>query len=130
MQTITINRWHVLALLWFLMSVYGLFLKAPSTEPPLFNQMDKVAHFVMFLGQFYSVGKIYQRQSNKQPYSWLLMLAVFWAIFSELIQGYFTARTMDVWDGVADTIGALCACFLLVLTAPKSNNHKTRAQRR
>lgn len=39
-------------------------------------------------------------------------MALCWAVASELIQGYFTARTMDVWDGVADMMGASLAVWV------------------
>lgn len=107
------KRLIFLALLWFLMSIYGLFFQVSNGQAPLFNHIDKVAHSILFLVQFYLLGQIIYHKSGHMAYGKLLLLAVCWAAISELIQGHFTARTMDVWDVVADIFGALCACLLL-----------------
>lgn len=105
--------WQGVAILWFMMSIYGLFLQAPSTQPPPFIHMDKVAHWGLFLVQFYVLGRVIYAKTYAIPYGKLLLLALFWAISSELIQGYFTARHMDIYDMMADMTGAICALVLL-----------------
>lgn len=43
--------WFVI-LVWFGLSCYGLFLRVPSGHVSSVSHLDKVAHFVMFLGSF------------------------------------------------------------------------------
>lgn len=62
----------------------------------------------MFFGQFYLLSLLFNiNTKTKALYLWAVALG--WAMASELIQGYFTTRTMDVWDGVADMVGASLA---------------------
>lgn len=72
------------------------------------NHVDKVAHFGVFFGQFCLLGHLLNI-NNKTKALFLWVVALLWAVVSELIQGYFTARTMDIWDGVADMVGASLA---------------------
>lgn len=103
--------WPCLALVWFLLSCYGLFWQVSGDAVPAVAYIDKVAHFCMFFGQFYWLTKIYPPKTNARVAS-LLGVALVWAVASELIQGYFTARTMDWRDGLADMMGATLAVLM------------------
>lgn len=107
--------WGIFALFWFGISLYGLFLQAPNNPVPIFRHIDKVAHWGLFFVQFYLIGRFINNKHQSIKYFKLLLLAIFWAISSELIQGYFTTRTMDIYDAIADMFGAVCACFLLTI---------------
>lgn len=103
------SKWlWAVAVFWFGVSCYGLFLRTSSGEPPAIVHFDKMAHFGMFFGQFYLLAKIYPPKSTRRVLG-LIGMAFMWAVASELIQGYFTTRMMDVWDGVADMMGAMSA---------------------
>ncbi|MDO4700600.1 MAG: VanZ family protein [Moraxella sp.] len=115
MTKTTATLWIYLATFWFGMSIYGLFLQIPSAQPPPFIHMDKVAHWGLFFGQFYLLGQVCFYKNGRIAYGKLLLLALIWAVSSELIQGYFTNRTMDRWDATADMCGAICALGLLRL---------------
>lgn len=117
----TSHIWTFLAIFWFGVSVYGLFLQTPNGQPPQFIHIDKVAHWGMFLVQFYLLGRIMYAKNKTINYGRLLLLALFWATSSELIQGYFTTRTMDKWDAAADMFGVICALGLLHLRVKVPN---------
>ncbi|STZ07248.1 Predicted integral membrane protein [Moraxella caprae] len=108
MTKISVKWLWFAVLLWFGLSCYGLFLRVPSGQVPSVSHLDKVAHFAMFFGQFYLLSLLFNiNTKTKALYLWAVALG--WAVASELIQGYFTTRTMDVWDGVADMVGASLA---------------------
>ncbi len=102
----------LLVLMWFILSCYGLFLRTPSGATPSIHHLDKVAHFGMFFGQFYLLGVLLNAKNKVQMWR-LWCLGLMWAVLSELIQGYFTTRIMDVWDGVADVVGVTAALGVL-----------------
>ena len=100
-----------MALLIFIGSCYGLFGRAPASPLPDGVGVDKVVHFLMFFGQFYVLGRALKPSRLGLLGLWCVALG--WALTSEFIQGHFTARTMDVWDAVADMLGATLAVALL-----------------
>lgn len=109
------SKWlWVVGVLWFGLSCYGLFFRSSGGELPAITYFDKVAHFGMFFGQFYVLAKIYPPKSVHRTLG-LIVVALLWAVASELIQGYFTTRMMDVWDGVADMMGAILAVMMVRL---------------
>lgn len=105
------NVWLLVAVLIFGVSCYGLFGRAPASPVPDGLGVDKVVHFLMFFGQFYVLGRALKPSRLGLLGLWCVALG--WALTSELIQGHFTARTMDIWDAVADTLGATLAVALL-----------------
>lgn len=105
-------KWRFVAVVWFLLSCYGLFLRVPSSGVPNVIHLDKMAHFAMFFGQFYLLGRVFVVNRQSQFFG-LWLVALLWAVVSELVQGIFTARTMDFWDGVADMAGATLAVLYL-----------------
>lgn len=103
------KKWFwLVALVWFGLSCYGLFWRVPSGSAPAISHVDKVAHGLMFFGQFYLLGTLVKMNTKAKAVG-LWLVALLWAVLSELIQGYFTVRTMDFWDGVADMVGASVA---------------------
>lgn len=98
--------------IWFLLSCYGLFLRMPSVGVPSVSHLDKVAHFAMFFGQFYLLGWAFVVK-QRAGFVRLWLIALGWAMASELIQGAFTERNMDFWDSVADMMGATLAMACL-----------------
>ncbi|MCC7029584.1 MAG: VanZ family protein [Chitinophagaceae bacterium] len=96
-----------LAIVWTLVIFIGCSM--PGREIPklgLFDNFDKVVHFAFFTGFFV----LWYLLSNKSVNSVLLiiLLSVFYGFGLEYYQLYCVAgRSFDVWDGVADTAGAL-----------------------
>jgi hypothetical protein len=109
----------VLALLWSGLIFYGCSL--PGKELPklnLFDQVDKVIHFTFFLLFFFLWYAV-----KPKPWLWLV-IAFGYGFGIEFYQHYLVkGRSFDVWDGVADTAGALVMWFLLKKSnsTPQSN---------
>lgn len=107
------NRWAIGALLWFAATLYALFIKPPGSSVPPFAHFDKVAHFGLFYGQFWLLAKAFFSQGKAIPHQTLFTLAVAWALGSEFLQATLTSsRQGDIWDGLADVLGAGCALWL------------------
>jgi VanZ family protein len=97
----------VVAILWTIVIFIGCSM--PGRELPklgLFDNFDKVVHFLFFAGFF----ALWYMLSNKSVNSVLLIiiLSVLYGFSLEYYQLHCVAgRSFDVWDGVADTVGAL-----------------------
>ena len=103
------NRYAIYAIAWFVLSAYGFFMRPPSVGVPLFPHFDKFVHFALFFGQLWMVARAYTSQMRPVNNVLWAGLALVWAIAIEVIQNTLPSRSADVWDVVADVIGALCA---------------------
>lgn len=118
------NKWLLFALLWLAASVYALFFKPDNGTPP-FAHFDKAAHFGLFFGQFWLLAKIFLHRQQTPPWRWLLPAAFIWAGLSEYLQATLTPdRHGDVFDAIADVLGAACALWLAVRVAHASPHIK------
>src|SRR5690606_17210705 len=74
-----------------------------------FEHFDKVVHFLMFF--FMGIFLYLSFRLQKISYFYIPFLT---GILIEILQHYIpTGRTFDVWDILADGLGALLAYFLL-----------------
>lgn len=106
------NPWFVLAAVWFLASLYTLFFKSGGAPVP-FPYFDKISHWALFFVQFWLLAKGFFSQRRAIPWRTLMVVALAWAVVSEIIQGVFTAtRAAEVWDAAADVTGAAFALWL------------------
>lgn len=112
------SRWAAVG--WTL--VIFLLMILPKSEIPnqgLFGikHLDKLVHAILF-GFFvwFWFGYLQKSSGRKGPQlSWrLLALAVAYGTAMEFVQHYFTDRDFDIWDIVADTLGALLVTVVLV----------------
>lgn len=105
------------ALLWTLFILYACSI--PGKELPkvdLFDQFDKVVHFLLFLG-FYSLWFCCWKKKG-----FWLMLSIMLGFGIEWYQlNYVPGRSFDVWDGVADSAGAMIAQWILPYLLPKTS---------
>lgn len=106
------KKWAVFALLWFLLLMYALLLKPTGNVPKIPNS-DKIAHLIMFFGQFWLIGRSMLALSLKKYWAIGMALALFLAIGSEILQGLTGYRSMEFFDGVADMVGAVGALWLV-----------------
>ena len=107
------NRYSLLALLWLAAGLYSLLFREASGGTPPFAHFDKVAHFALFLGQFWLAAKAFMQAQRRIPYAALFTLAVLLAAGSEVAQALFTqSRQGDMLDGLADIAGAATALWL------------------
>lgn len=109
------NRYVYFSLIWFIASVYALFLKpsAINIAPP-FPHFDKVVHCGLFFAQTWLLGKIWLTENWQINKLYLLIPMIIWAGLSEVLQSLLTrSRHGDVWDMLADIVGILFALFFL-----------------
>ncbi len=96
-----------LAVIWTAVIFIGCSL--PGREIPklgLFDNIDKLVHFLFFAG-FFALWYLFSNQSMTSLL-FILALAILYGFGLEYYQLYCVAgRSFDVWDGVADTLGAL-----------------------
>jgi len=96
-----------LALTWTIIIFIGCSL--PGKEIPklgLFAHFDKVVHFSFFM-VFFILWSI-RFKGNFRTNLIILFIAIAYGFLLEFYQLYFVAgRSFDVWDGVADSAGAL-----------------------
>jgi VanZ family protein len=99
---------------------------APA-DPSSLQVNDKVAHAVVFFGLALACAPLaghwlIHRQAGRQP----LRGAVWCAVYSVLVGGLLELwqsriphRTADVWDWVADAVGAVLAAIVLAVVLPR-----------
>lgn len=104
------NRFVMFAIAWLILTAYGLFVRPPHLEDILlFPHFDKFVHFSLFFGQFWLIVRAYSVQNCHMPILFWSMIAVVWAIISELVQSQLPSRSADIFDVLADILGAACA---------------------
>lgn len=111
MKTQWLNKWLVLALIWFGASIYTLFLSSGNQSVSI-PHFDKICHFGLFFGQFWLLCKICLQSNSTLPIRQYLFLALAWAAISEVIQSQLPHRSGDILDAIADLLGAICALWL------------------
>lgn len=108
------NKWTLAAALWLAASVYGLiFRESTGSHAPPFPHFDKMAHALIFFVQIWLLCKAHLQANRAMPNRALLIFALIYAVLSEWAQAAFTlTRQADLWDGVADMLGASLALYL------------------
>ncbi len=78
----------------------------------VFTSFDKFVHFTFFAGFFVLWYLYFPQLKNKALY--LIWLSAFYGYAIEFYQLYFAnGRSFDIFDGVADTVGAVCAWLVI-----------------
>ena len=108
-----------LGLLWWLSSRTGL------PGPDLFPHFDKVAHFTYFAGGAFLFGGWQARKLGVSRISGrLILLTIVFISVVGIIDEWHQLHTPgrsggDVWDWLADTLGAICGAFVLKSVHPQ-----------
>jgi VanZ family protein len=96
-----------LAILWTIVIFIGCSM--PGKELPkvnLFDNFDKVVHFTFF-AVFFGLWFLITNKSTKYALI-IILISIIYGFSIEYYQLYcVTGRGFDVWDGVADGLGAL-----------------------
>lgn len=115
---------RIFSILWTILILIGCSL--PGKDIPkvnIFEHFDKVVHFVFFfiyfMLWFFTINKSFKNSII------LLLISIIYGFSIELYQMNFVkGRSFDVWDGVADGIGALAALiFLHNIIKPEAKNN-------
>lgn len=64
-----INKFSLLAIVWFVAGIYSLIFKESGNTPPPFPNFDKVAHFTLFFAQIWLLAKSYIHEKAKNSVS-------------------------------------------------------------
>ena len=86
-----------------------ILILTPSSGRFSINYLDKLVHFGLFLTL--SINASYKYQSYERK-----MEVTLWIIFSglitEVIQQYIPGRDMDIYDGIANTLGVISGYYI------------------
>lgn len=107
-------KWTLaLAISWTILIFIGCSM--PGKELPklgLFDHFDKLVHFTFF-AVFFVLWYLSFLSSTRTAII-IISLAILYGFGIEFYQKHFVAgRSFDVWDGVADTLGALCGWLMV-----------------
>ncbi|MGD2076358.1 MAG: VanZ family protein [Gammaproteobacteria bacterium] len=115
-----------MALLFFLSHQSGLH------TPSLFSAQDKVAHALVYgvLGALL----LASQAPHTHGYGWRqmaasILVASMYGITDELHQSFVPGRNVDLWDWVADTLGALLAVLLVAWLVRRHRELKAAASK-
>ena len=91
-------------------------------------QLDKYAHIILFgsfvfLWSFYYASKQEKNHNSNKQFIRILIIACLYGIAMEYVQKYFIPnRDFDIYDIMADIIGAGCGYLIVRLTVSRFMN--------
>jgi VanZ family protein len=103
----------VLAIIWTIIILVGCTMPGRDLPPiTVFAHFDKVVHFIFFLVFFvlwFCASYLFRYKAL-----FITLIACLLGFSIEFYQLHFvTGRSFDVWDGMADTIGAMGGWLIL-----------------
>ncbi|QHB17807.1 VanZ family protein [Mannheimia pernigra] len=108
------NKYTLLAVIWFVVSIYALIFRENGGSPPPFPHIDKIGHFSISFIQIWLAARAFIQSSKAVPYLGLIIFAFIYAFGTESGQANFTETRQGSWlDGVADLIGAGTALLIV-----------------
>lgn len=90
---------------------------SPGDGKIIGNHLDKIAHFLIFCLLATSI--LYKFKNSVRGLE-LLLWCVLFSLFTEVCQQFIPGRTMEFYDGVADTLGIISGYYLY-------KNHEKKA---
>lgn len=113
----TTTHYRILAVLWTTAIVIAYSIPAPNVAPDTALQIDKIAHFGMFLGfGFLWMHALHPRRlrHNRKVVSWrrtalLLGIGVGLSVLAEIYQELLPRRAAEPYDAAANLFGLLVA---------------------
>lgn len=107
----------IIGMIWFLSS------QSVLPTPKGILGFDKVQHLLAYAVFAVAVGLwISLKQWKKNPFKcmvWVAIIVAAYGISDEVHQSFVPGRDCNVWDWVADTIGAILGAGLVMLSAQK-----------
>lgn len=82
--------------------------KASSGVHPM-TYLDKVVHFGLFL--ILSINACYKYQNYERRTEAIIWM-IFFGLMTEVIQQFIPGRDMDIYDGIADTLGVISGYYI------------------
>lgn len=73
------------------------------------NYVDKVVHFIVFLLLSININYKYQKSGKLTGF---IIWTIFLGLLTEVIQQFIPGRNMDIYDGIADTLGVIIGYYI------------------
>lgn len=112
------RAWALAAVAFVGVSVVMLWPGAPQVVAPRWAHFDKLAHagawFVLAVAVWPALRRTVKGSRARRALLVVGALAL-WGFGVELLQGLVPHRSSEVWDGVADTAGALLGTGLMIV---------------
>ncbi|WP_296704340.1 VanZ family protein, partial [Algoriphagus sp.] len=80
----------------------------PSQVGPSGSYNDKIAHFLLFFGL--SINGCFKFQKPEKLVEALIWIILF-GLMTEFVQKFVPGRDMDLYDGIADTMGVIAGYY-------------------
>ncbi len=96
-------------LLWVSLLIIIVVTLSPGNGKIAGNYLDKVAHFGIFF--ILSINVCYKFQKDK-PLTTALLWAILFGLLTEVLQQFIPGRNMDMYDGIADTLGVVIGFYI------------------
>ena len=107
------NYYSYLWIFWGLMIIILLTVPSSSFKSPasffLFTHLDKLIHFGLFGIQYILVAKATNKPISHTSKEVLLIYVCLYAVFTECLQLYLKERSFDIFDIIANIMGASIA---------------------
>lgn len=81
----------------------------PANGKMLGSYLDKVGHFLIFF--FFGINCCFKFQKNEKLTE-VLFWGIIFGLITEVIQQFIPGRNMDVYDGIADTLGIIFGYYV------------------
>ncbi|MBI5021080.1 MAG: VanZ family protein [Ignavibacteriales bacterium] len=118
-------RYQFPAIAWALLIFIGSSIPSKYFPSSRIFTYDKLIHIFLFfvLGVF--VYRALTPYQNRHDINWrrliiTVMIVVGYGILDELYQGTVPGRSLDFYDGIADTIGGILAALLVIFLAKRN----------
>lgn len=115
------------AILWaiFIYIICTLDFKSSNNHSTIIGiRLDKIAHFGLFLILSFTLcwGRAQQIKISKRFVILVFILSTVYGLMIEICQHYFTTtRQADIFDWIADSIGAICGIVLYLFVLKLKN---------
>lgn len=115
MQRLLERKYFYFAVFWTLFITYMSLVTIEKVNTSIINipNKDKIVHFVFYFIFVFSWIKVFNSDKNKINLK-IVVIAVLYGIIIEVLQSVFTTnRQADIFDAIANALGALTAFLFL-----------------
>lgn len=121
-----------LAVLWTMFLFFACFIPGNDVPNVKIFQIDKLVHITLFAGCSFLWGMYFFKYGRKfKLFAWDFGGSVCLGILVELIQStnWVKGRSGDVWDVVADTMGAALGIFIIKYFSEPRKEKEVKSER-
>ena len=81
----------------------------PGNSQREVGHVDKIVHCCMFLVLSVNACYKFQKENRKTE---ALIWGIFFGLLTEVLQQFIPGRDMDIYDGIADTLGVIAGFYI------------------